>query len=111
MENKLVEKVLCERYNEKYKKNCNCDISLNEGLLELLGMGLVGAKTIAELPKSMYDLLFSQLPKPEQGEKPVTAETRTIPQLRDPNEVGARIPRMTKVKEYGSAEGSVISPS
>jgi hypothetical protein len=109
MKNKLIEIILCERYNKIHDKKCDCNKIIKEdvGFLPTVLAWITGGKN---LPGDIIRTLFSPAPRQDE-DVPAKAETRTIPQLQDPNKPGAKTPTMTKIREFGNATGGVISPS
>lgn len=126
LKNKLVELVLCERYNASVSedKKCNCYKNLKEQdestnaeepknpqsndefvnkAIALLTMGAVGASQLARLKNDI--MRFLEPPQPTKTDPDVVLSA--LPSLIQ--EPQLRSPRKQKVKEFGQSIGQVIA--
>ena len=129
LKNKLIEKLLCERYKIK-NKNCDCNVEMielgeNKGngaseqdiIQALAGGGVQAAYELyraSKIPVEVFKLLTATVPSKDKKlsqEELTFANTQNIAQPYDFNRnyLGAE-PRTTRVREFGQATGQVISP-
>jgi hypothetical protein len=122
LRNILVEKILCERYQNKTDKNCGCKELIEDNvpttetttsditskILSMLSQGLIGVQAATQLLSDANKLLKPYNP-PETQDKYSPSDTPNV-RLIQP-EPGLKTPRKTKIKEFGQASGQVISPS
>lgn len=115
--NKLLEQILCERYQNKTKKDCGCHQLSEEseesksivdsltGMLIKTGLGLLAAERLA----SDIGKLLNPYNPPQSSDRYSPTDTPSVRMIQgDP---GLKTPRKAKVKEFGQASGQVISPS
>ena len=124
LQNKLLEQILCERYQNKTNKNCNCNKLQEEAeagsmipdFLKSSISDITSWAIKAGLGTIALEQLLSDLNKWRKPYTPPESKDRYSPSddaqaqpiKSDPS---LKTPRKTRVKEFGQASGQVISPS
>lgn len=112
LKNILLEQILCERYQNKTKKECDCNKIIKEDVMttsiQTALEGLYGIQAAKQL-MSDFEKLFRSYSPPESRDRYSPNEDPHV-QLIQP-EPNLKTPRKTRVKEFGQATGQVISPS
>jgi len=112
LKNILLEQILCERYQNKTKKDCGCFKVIKEDAIttsiQTALEGVYGLQAAKQL-MSDFEKLFRPYSAPESRDRYSPTDEPSIHLIQpDPN---LRTPRKTRVKEFGQASGQVISPS
>lgn len=120
LKNIILEKILCERYQTKTKKDCGCkklteqaatspsSDDITNQILSWVAQGLIGAQAAGQLISDAFKLLQPYSP-PESEDRYSPSDTPGARLIQgDP---GLKTPRKARVKEFGQATGQVISPS
>jgi len=121
LKNRLLEQILCERYQNKSNKDCNCK-SINEQQLPpvsdtsptidtIFNLLISGGATVMTANKLLSDLskFVGPYNSPESRDRYSPNEDPYV-QLIQP-EPNLKTPRKARIKEFGQATGQVISPS